>query len=424
MRADVFCRVIDNFGDIGVTWRLVRQLHSEYDWIVRLWVDNLSCFQRLEPGLQLCDQQQFDGIEIIHWTADTGLTPSPIAISMFSCDLPERYLAALHQHPALWINLEYLSAEDWVESCHALPSLRADGLASHFFFPGFTDHTGGLIRETHLIERRDAWQADREIQQRFLQDLGVSESSIRIWNLNKDGAISNSSISNPARSHSLHPHSSPSHSSPSHSSPSHSSPSQVTLSHVMPSHAALISLFCYPDINYLALISAFQHSDQARVLLVPEGICPALNAGHYGNLHVERIPFLPQSEYDKVLWTADLNFVRGEDSVVRAIWAGKPLVWQIYPQTEDTHLIKLQAWLARATLPSTAQTLVRRWNQTSLIENPAADGSLASALRDSVTVTAFTAWQQRAADFCHAQASRHDLARSLHLFCVTHLPQP
>jgi uncharacterized repeat protein (TIGR03837 family) len=192
----------------------------------------------------------------------------------------------------------------------------------------------------------------------------------------------------------------------------------------MPSHAALISLFCYPDINYLALISAFQHSDQARVLLVPEGICPALNAGHYGNLHVERIPFLPQSEYDKVLWTADLNFVRGEDSVVRAIWAGKPLVWQIYPQTEDTHLIKLQAWLARATLPSTAQTLVRRWNQTSLIENPAADGSLASALRDSVTVTAFTAWQQRAADFCHAQASRHDLARSLHLFCVTHLPQP
>ncbi len=398
MQADVFCRVIDNFGDIGVTWRLVRQLHSEYDWIVRLWVDDLSCFQRLEPDLQLCDQQQFDGIEIIHWTADTDLTPSPIAISMFSCDLPERYIAALHQHPALWINLEYLSAEDWVENCHALPSLRADGLASHFFFPGFTDHTGGLIREAHLIERRDAWQADREIQQRFLQDLGVSRSSIRIWNLNKDEASC--------------------HSTPSHITTFLGAP------HAEQSHAALISLFCYPDINYLALISAFQHSDQARVLLVPEGICPALNAGHYGNLHVERIPFLPQREYDKVLWTADLNFVRGEDSVVRAIWAGKPLVWQIYPQTEDTHLIKLQAWLARATLPSTAQTLVRRWNQTSLIENPAADGSLASALRDSVTVTAFTAWQQRAADFCHAQASRHDLARSLHLFCVTHLPQP
>jgi len=37
--------------------------------------------------------------------------------------------------------------------------------------------------------------------------------------------------------------------------------------------------------------------------------------------------------------------VRGEDSWIRAIWAGKPFIWQPYWQTEDTHLIKLQAFL-------------------------------------------------------------------------------
>jgi hypothetical protein len=40
--------------------------------------------------------------------------------------------------------------------------------------------------------------------------------------------------------------------------------------------------------------------------------------------------------------------VRGEDSLVRAIWAGAPFVWQIYPQDDDAHRIKLDAFLSRA----------------------------------------------------------------------------
>src|SRR5690606_15553625 len=64
-----------------------------------------------------------------------------------------------------------------------------------------------------------------------------------------------------------------------------------------------------------------------------------------GNLHLQVIPFITQTEYDKLLWACDINFVRGEDSFVRAQWAAKPMVWHIYPQDEDTHITKLNAYL-------------------------------------------------------------------------------
>ena len=64
------------------------------------------------------------------------------------------------------------------------------------------------------------------------------------------------------------------------------------------------------------------------------------------NLTLIGIPFLSQAGYDRLLWACDLNFVRGEDSFVRALWAGKPLIWNIYPQQDAVHLQKLEAFLA------------------------------------------------------------------------------
>ncbi|HET9045379.1 MAG TPA: elongation factor P maturation arginine rhamnosyltransferase EarP, partial [Casimicrobiaceae bacterium] len=40
-RWDVFCKVVDNFGDAGVCWRLARQLVAEHDLAVTLWIDVL-----------------------------------------------------------------------------------------------------------------------------------------------------------------------------------------------------------------------------------------------------------------------------------------------------------------------------------------------------------------------------------------------
>ena len=382
MRADIFCRVIDNFGDIGVTWRLARQLQQEHGWLPRLWVDDLNSFQRLEPRVAVAATQHIDGIEIIHWAQSTDFTPAPIVIATFSCDLPDQYvenMRAQHNHPtarpeSLWINLEYLSAEAWVEGCHELPSLRADELSSHFFFPGFTKQTGGLLRESALIAQRDTWQKDRAVQRAFLENLGLSHAAIAV--------LFPAMRDNPA--------------------------------------ARLVTLFCYNNAPVAALIGALSADARQTVLLIPEGILPHYASGQQGQLFIERVPFLPQTEYDKVLWTADLNFVRGEDSIVRGIWAGKPLIWQIYPQTENTHLVKLRAWFAQTGFSEDICNVILDWNpESAQIGSAAAEDCAAfgSALQRQLKPENFHAWQQHAHRFCTNQTAQIDLATALTRFC-------
>jgi len=384
MHADIFCRVIDNFGDIGVTWRLVRQLHHEHEWRIRLWVDNLSSFQGLEPRVSMAATQNIDGIDIIHWPHATDFTPAPIVIATFSCDLPDPYIEnmrAQHNHPtarpeSLWINLEYLSAEGWVEGCHGLPSLRADGLSSHFFFPGFTQHTGGLLRESALITQRDIWQTDRVAQRAFLEKLGLSQAAV--------AALFPAMRNKPA--------------------------------------ARLVNLFCYDNAPVAALIRVLRADARQTVLLIPEGIHPQYSSGQQGQLFIERVPFLPQTEYDKVLWSADLNFVRGEDSIVRGLWAGKPLIWQIYPQTESTHLVKLRAWLAQTGFPEDVCKVMLHWNPESAQIDSVATGDSAEfghALQRQLKPENFHVWQQHAHRFCTRQTAQTDLACTLTTFCLS-----
>jgi uncharacterized repeat protein (TIGR03837 family) len=427
MQADVFCRVIDNYGDIGVTWRLVRQLQREHDWQIRLWVDDLQSFQRLEPGVAFVAQQNLNGIEVIDWSQATDFTPRHVVIATFSCDLPETYIEnlrvqvsqsesaesgyqpSLRKAKSLWINLEYLSAEDWVEGCHQLPSLRSDGLSSHFFFPGFTEKTGGLLRETDLIVQRDTWQADSQAQRAFLEKLGLNPAAI--------AALFPAATNTPA--------------------------------------ARLVNLFCYDNAPVDLLIEVLRTDPRQTVVLIPEGIHPEYPSGQYGQLFIERVAFLPQTEYDKILWTADLNFVRGEDSIVRGIWAGRPLIWQIYPQTENTHLEKLQAWLARTGLPEDICQLIISWNPESsegdsksggnsihtadkapaiklsgYKKNIAIDHGIGSqakatafthALQQQLQPAHFEIWQQQSRRFSSEQASLPDLATALTAFCLSKL---
>ena len=423
MQADVFCRVIDNYGDIGVTWRLVRQLRHEHGWQIRLWVDDLQSFQRLELEVAHVERQDLKGVEIIDWNQATDFTPRPVVIATFSCDLPEPYIENLRiQHTqaasaatnkqdllfaaSLWINLEYLSAEDWIEGCHRLPSLRSDGLSSHFFFPGFTEQTGGLLRESNLLAQRDVWQADRLAQRAFLTNLGLSQAALAAL----FPVASNADATR------------------------------------------LVNLFCYDNAPVNALIETFSEDPRQTVLLIPEGIHPKYQSKQQGKLFIERVPFLPQTEYDKVLWTADLNFVRGEDSIVRGIWAAKPLIWQIYPQTENTHLEKLRAWLARTGLTEEICQLMLSWNPESTqsaagdIENLssiAADNfnikisgyrknneaanlknlqaqtrKFSIVLQDQLQSAKFEIWQQQARRFSAEQSALPDLASSLHTFCA------
>ena len=175
MRFDVFCQVIDNFGDVGVCWRLAADLAAR-GHAVRLWVDDASALAWMAP-------HGAPGVEVRPWPqAAPADGPGDVVIEAFGCEIAPGFIAACAGTESaggrnglktpVWINLEYLSAEGYVERCHRLPSPvmggPGAGLTRWFFYPGFTARTGGLLREPGLAARqaafdRDAWRAARGI---------------------------------------------------------------------------------------------------------------------------------------------------------------------------------------------------------------------------------------------------------------------
>ena len=302
LRWDLFCRVVDNHGDVGVCWRLARELgrrgHS-----VRLILDDASALAWMAPD-------GAPGVEVCSWPGPT--TPGDVVVEAFGCDPPAEFVQAMAAATVapVWINLEYLSAEPYVERSHGLPSPQRVGPCKWFFYPGFTARTGGLLREPGLIE-----QQRRFSRHAWLQSQGVA-----------------------AR------------------------PGE-----------RVISLFCYDNATLPALLQDLGREPtlllltpghaqrQVQVQQLPHGVrCHAL-------------PWLSQHAYDRLLWSCDLNLVRGEDSLVRAIWAGVPFIWQAYPQHDGAHLAKLQALLANAQLPAAAAATWLAWNHDGQLPWPPMD---------------------------------------------------
>ncbi|MBL0420338.1 elongation factor P maturation arginine rhamnosyltransferase EarP [Ramlibacter sp. AW1] len=312
MRWDIFCKVIDNHGDLGVCWRLAAELAGRGE-SVRLWVDEPAALAFMAP-------RGAPRVEVLRWQeASAAHSPAQVVVEAFGCDPHEAYLVALaertrrEQRQPAWINLEYLSAEAWVERCHGLASPvlsgPAKGLTKKFFYPGFTPLTGGLIREQALATRQAAFDRAAWLRARSLP----------------------------------------------------------------PEGERLISLFCYePPVE--PLLMQLARGEPTR-LLVTEGRAraatgramreldarqPGWNAS--GTLRTSFLPLMSQEQFDELLWTCDLNFVRGEDSLVRALWAGQPLVWQIYPQEDGVHRDKLDAFLDRLAAPPSLRAFHLAWN--------------------------------------------------------------
>jgi uncharacterized repeat protein (TIGR03837 family) len=322
----IFCKVVDNYGDIGICWRLARQLQAEHGVAVTLWVDDLASFRRICPEVDAAAAvQTVAGVVVRHWKGqDDRYLPAEVAdivIEFFACDIPPHYIEAMAQRTPrpVWLNLEGLTAEEWVEGCHQLPSMHPRlKLTKHFFFPGFTARTGGLLRETGLERERLAFLGAAARAPGFLRQLGLTEDEI---------------------------------------------------------DAFKVSLFCYPHAPVAELFAAWQGGSEAVTCLVPEGVATQAvetflgakaGAGAVatrGALTVRVLPFVPQPDYDRLLWSCDLNFVRGEDSWVRAQWAGKPFVWHIYPQDENLHHKKLRAFLERyAPDIDSVKSVMLQWN--------------------------------------------------------------
>ena len=307
-RWDIFCRVVDNFGDGGVCWRLARQLAAEHGLAVTLWIDDVATLARIEPALDpQRDDQVARGVRVRRSSdAHPAVFLGPdVVIEAFACGLPDAYREAMaaETRPPVWINLEYLSAEGWVEAAHTLPSPHPLlPLTCWFYFPGFTRGTGGLLREKGLRASRNAFQRDPGSRAALLRDLGVAPRA----------------------------------------------------------SALVVSLFCYTNPALPELLDAWAEGDEDIVCVVPEGVAQSeldrWTAGAVphagapvvrGRLTLAVARFVDQDAFDRRLWACDLNFVRGEDSLVRALWAAQPLVWHIYPQAEEVHLLKLDALLTR-----------------------------------------------------------------------------
>ena len=328
----LFCKVVDNYGDIGICWRLARQLQQEHAVAVTLWVDDLVSFRRICPQVDTTlDVQQVNAVAIRHWRDQDGVFDAgdvaDIVIEFFGCNIPPGYIRAMAQcmPRPVWLNLEGLTAETWVEGCHTLSSPHPSmPLTKYFFFPGFNSRTGGLLAEAGLEQQRSTFQNDPAAMASFLAQFGVTAAEMA---------------------------------------------------------SLKVSLFCYPQAPVAALFAAWQHNAQAVTCLVPEGVASAAveaflgqpasvgASATHGALTVRVLPFVPQPDYDRLLWACDLNFVRGEDSFVRAQWAARPFIWHIYPQDENLHHVKLNAFLqVYAAATDNLKALSLGWNAAAVID--------------------------------------------------------
>ncbi|CAN5516373.1 elongation factor P maturation arginine rhamnosyltransferase EarP [soil metagenome] len=351
MQWDIFCRVIDNYGDIGVCWRLSADLASR-GHVVRLFVDDGTALAWMAPsgaaGVTVhCWEAASDPAVADPWIAD-------VVIESFGCQLPEAYIGrmaaqAVAVRAPVWINLEYLSAEAAVERSHGLPSPQMSGpgagLTKWFFYPGFTTRTGGLIREPALLDVRAAFDAAS-----WLATYGIHPASGEL----------------------------------------------------------VVSVFAY-DVSALPATLARLPKGR-KLLLATAGQAESVTA--IGNaledVRVHALPRLTQKGFDDLLWSCDLNLVRGEDSFVRAQWAARPFVWQIYPQHDAAHVIKLEAFLARyleGADRELAESIRRLWLGWNAL---AADAEPASASR-----AAWNAWTDLSHAWRDHLCAQADLASQL-----------
>lgn len=356
---DVFCRVIDNFGDIGVCWRLCAELAAR-GRRVRLRVDDARALAWMAPDGAA-------GVEVLGFDAPWTAHDAPsVVVEAFGCEAPAAYLQELaayvqrtradRKKSCVLINLEYLSAEPYVQRCHGLPSpighAPGAGLVRWFFYPGFTTGTGGLIVERDLQVRMAAFDRAQWRRAHGMQDVDATAISLFCYE----------------------------------------PPGLPALLAQLPAGAAKGEggdlgpkrLFTAPSRAHQAVEAALQSPDlQGELAAIGQHITP--------------LEWMSQAEFDAMLHACDLNFVRGEDSLVRALWAARPFVWQIYPQDDGAHWAKLEAFLNWLDAPAS----LRRWHAAWSGQDgsdwrtvPALDARLLAQWGECVLAARARLWQQ------------------------------
>jgi uncharacterized repeat protein (TIGR03837 family) len=314
MRWDIFCQIVDNYGDAGVCWRLARALSRLSsssvnnvecdDSRIRLFCDDLNVLNVITHGDAVAHGASL-GVEVLPWSAAESpailASVGDVVIEAFACHLPKPYVEAMVQKTfqkvsakqPIWINLEYLTAEAWADDMHLMPSPQNNGLNKYFYFPGFTPKAGGVLLGDWDEVTSNSLNIPTSLSSAF-ESCRPKSKKVSIFNYKQaplDAWLG--------------------------------SVNQVALE-----HGEMVDVFLCADQNVSTTTQAALSSVDSAVKLI-------------------QLPFIPQEDYDYLLSVCDINLVRGEDSFVRSQWAGKPFIWDIYPQSDLAHEVKLDAFLER-----------------------------------------------------------------------------
>jgi len=313
----IFCRVIDNHGDLGVCWRLATQLAAR-GVKVQLYVDVASALAWMAPT-------GCEAVSVKPWpTDDQVLTPLQVpgvVIEAFGCELPAGYQAAMAARslPPVWINLEYFSLEISAQRNHGLPSPvlsgPAKGLSKWFYYPGWGEDSGGVLTDFQPGNIRGLTQTQplNHVANHTIEKTQADSTQFDIYR-------------------ELH-----------------------------------ISVFCYEPAGLCLWLRQLAQLPAQVHLHITAGraaaaVKQAMLSTDVSGLNLDFLEPMSQPDYDALLSGMDLNLVRGEDSLVRAMCTGKPLLWNIYPQHDGAHINKLQAFLQQTSAPPLVVQAHLAWN--------------------------------------------------------------
>lgn len=307
---DIFCHVVDNFGDIGFVYRFAREFKQAFPAVqIRVFVDDLQTFKEICSAIDPNRFSQYHAnIEYIDSTKLSiayinHMAIADVLIESFACFIPEPILKKADSRGRILINLEHLSAEAWVEEYHTLTSLIPyQHLKKYFYMPGFTRKTGGVLTDQRIERVRRSIAPHRT-------------ACIR-------GVLKKYAVT-------------------------------------IDEHTLTGTIFSYLH-GFDTLLSELAALEKQTVLLVfgtksSESMIAAIEhlGGHvitpeqyqYQQIAIIVLPLMPQARYDTLLCCVDFNIVRGEDSLVRALMAGRPFIWHAYLQEERYQLVKVAALL-------------------------------------------------------------------------------
>ena len=280
---DIFCQVIDNYGDVGVAYRLAREFKRVYpNKKLRFIINQMEELNLIKKS---------EEIEIITYQDISKIENSAdLIIESFGCEIPKKYMDKALKNSKLIINLEYFSAEKWVDDFHLQESFLGGNLKKYFFIPGLSEKSGGILLDNEFLQRKKKVEANKEY---YLEKFGIKEK-----------------------------------------------------------YDLIGSVFSYEK-NFDSLIEELKKLGKKIILLIlsektqKNFIKYFDNGNNYDKIKFVKLPFFTYDKYEELLALCDFNLVRGEDSFVRALLLGKPFLWHIYPQDENTHIKKLESFLEK-----------------------------------------------------------------------------